>query len=218
MTVTIQALTAAIDLGASDGCESSPHCEEWAAKLKQQLDPKYSRGASLLPLEYGFAVWQATHRTARKRAARAERLGYRAEIINRSQFVDDIYAINLSAPERQGRPMGPGYQDKPTYGSDEMLCIRHHVATYGVLDSSDKLVAYLWLYRSGDLAMVSSILGHADHLTNNVMYLLFEEMLRWQFMLGGTVFYNLHNSGTDGLRFYKERVGLKPGNVKWALS
>jgi hypothetical protein len=207
------ALTVTVNLG---GCAQA-HCLEMAWRLKRQLDPAYSRDASVLPLLDSFHAYQASQRTARKRAARAARLGYRFATIDRAAHADDIHAINTSVPERQGRPMGPGYHERPVYGPNPLLCRRHHVYTYGVL-AEDTLVAYLWLYRSGELAMVSSILGHADHLADNVMYQLFLGVLREQYPLGGTAFYNLHSSGTDGLRFYKERVGLHPGTVRWALT
>ena len=35
---------------------------------------------------------------------------------------------------------------------------------------------------------------------------------------GATVFYNLWNSGTKGLRFFKARLGLVEGDVEWALT
>ena len=208
MTATAERTAVTIDLG---GC-GSPHCLEMAWKLKHQLDPKYSRGASVLPL----ANW-VPRRTARKRAERAERLGYRFSPIVRQAFTDDIYQINTSAPERQGRPMSAGYLEPPVYGPNPVMCGRHHVYTYGVLNSEKTLVAYLWLYRSGELALVSSILGHADHLKNDVMYLLFAGMAAAQAPMGGTVFYNLWNSGTEGLRFFKERLGLVEGDIEWTL-
>jgi hypothetical protein len=33
----------------------------------------------------------------------------------------------------------------------------------------------------------------------------------------GVFFYNRHDSGTDGLVFYKERIGLRKGVVEWTL-
>lgn len=179
--------------------------------LKRQLDPGYSHGAAIFNLD----GWQP-RKTARRRAARAARLGYRFSPIVRQAFADDIHAINTSTAERQGRPMSAGYQEKPSYGTNPVVCGRHHVYTYGVLKDT-RLVAYLWLYRSGQLALVSSILGHADHLANDVMYLLFNSMAEQQRPLGGTVFYNLWGSGTDGLRFFKQRLGFAEGDVAWRM-
>jgi hypothetical protein len=206
----------AIDLAR--GC-ASDHCLSMAWKLKHQLDPSYSHGAALMPLTGSVPHWMAAHKTARKRVQRAWQIGYHTDLIERWKHEDAIYAINTSAAWRQGRPMGDAYQEKPVYGRDEpMLCPRHHVYTHGVFDKNGSLRGYLWLYRCGELALVSSILGHHDFMEDGIMYLLYAAMLDTQFELGGTLMYNLWDSGTDGLRFFKERVGLAKGDVDWCLS
>jgi hypothetical protein len=78
------------------------------------------------------------------------------------------------------------------------------------------LVAYLWIYRSGQLALVSQILGHADHLEHDVMFLLFEGMLTCEPPDNGWLVYNRADSGTDGLRFFKARLGFEATPVRWA--
>ena len=214
MSVAVEQATR-IDL--LTGCARA-HCLQMAGELKLQLDPDYQRRAALLEMLDSFDVYRSQRRTARRRAARAARLDYRFGAIERSAYEGDIHRVNLSAPRRQGRPMSSGYRQRPSYGRIDFVCPRHHVYTYGVLDTRSMLVAYLWLYRCGDLAMVSSILGHAEHLENDVMYLLFLGMLERQYRFGGTIFYNRWDSGTEGLRFFKQRLGLKEGNVEWALS
>lgn len=192
------------------------HCLHMAGELKAQLDPKYSRGAAVMPLT-DAQTYLDEHRTLRRRALRAYRLGYDfATLIERQLWAGDIHEVNTSAERRQGRPMSKGYLEPPVFGANPFLCPAHHVYTYGIVKDG-RLWAYLWLYRCGDLAMVSSILGHADKLDDGIMYLLWRDMIRKQAPLGGTVFYNLWNSGTDGLRFFKERVGLEEGDVEWAL-
>lgn len=192
-----------------------PQCLRMAGELKAQLDPKYSRGAATMPLTDAQGYLMG-HRTLRRRAAGAERKGYEFEEIDRQDWPEDVYYINTSKEKRQGRRMTSGYQQQPVFGPNPMVCPHHHVYTYGVTHGGD-LWAYLWLYRSGDLAMVSSILGHAARLHDGIMYLLWRGMVERQAEFGGTVFYNLWNSGTDGLRFYKERVGLEEGDVEWRL-
>jgi hypothetical protein len=112
--------------------------------------------------------------------------------------------------------MADAYNEPQSFGPNTMVCPQHHVYTYAIL-KDNQLVAYMWLYRCGQLAMISSILGHADHLDSDVMYLLTSGMLEQQFTRGGTLFYNLWRSGTDGLRFFKERVGMSEGRVEWTL-
>jgi hypothetical protein len=193
-------------------------CRELAERMRDQLDtPTYTDGVSIMPVPESLEAWRAEHRTARKRADRASRLGYRFEPIDRSLWNDAIYEINTSKSERQGRPMSDGYLTRYEHGAlPDYPCARHSIHTYGVLDES--LRAYLTLYRIGQLALVSMILGHGEHLRNDVMYLLFQGVVEEQAGQGGFFYYNRHDSGTEGLRFYKERVGFAPAEIEWVLA
>lgn len=191
-------------------------CADFAFPLHRQLSKGYEV-CSVLPLSGTVAEWRAAHRTARKRADRCARLGYHFQPVVRRYFADDIYEINTSLPERQGRPMSRGYHERPSTTPDPLYtCPRHAVRTYGILRDS-RLVAYLWLYRAGELALVSSILGHGQHLANDVMYLLVEGVIKRELPHGGMLVYNRHDSGTDGLRYFKEKLGFEPVEVEWAL-
>lgn len=208
-----------IQLGDHTQCVEDLHCSRFALDTLQGLDTgKYEFPASVLSLQ-DLRSHMALHRTFRKRANRCEDLGYTYGQLSRHLYHDDIHAINISLPERQGRPMSAGYLVPPSFGELPFFpCPRHRIDYYGVfLDG--RLVAYTVIYVSGRLAMISQILGHGEHLKQDVMYLLmrcaFEETLQWS----GPVlfFYNMHNSGTDGLRYFKERLGFQPERVEWAL-
>jgi hypothetical protein len=196
-----------------------PECAHLAARIHAQLDtPRYRDGASLMAMPHSVAVWRFDHRTARKRADRAVKLGYRFDEVDMSQYNDDRFAINMSLPERQGRPMSDGYTTRRPQGPlPAYPCDRHAIRTYGVLEN-DTLVAYMTLYRVGDLSMVSMILGHGDHLRNDVMYLLFAGIIDRHAGQGGHLFYNRHDSGTDGLVYFKERLGFARGDLEWVLA
>lgn len=199
-----------------DGGCSDLLCAGLYAPLYGQLSRGYDV-CSVLPMPESIAAWRDEHRTARKRAWRSERLGYRVTEIERHRYVDDIHAINTSLAERQGRPMSAGYHVRPSASPDPVYtCPRHAVRPYGVL-SGRTLVAYLWLYRCGELALVSSILGHGEHLRNDVMYLLFVGMLEREIPHGGFVVYNRHDSGTEGLRYFKSKLGFEAMEVSWSL-
>jgi hypothetical protein len=195
-----------------------PSCSELAFKMRNQLDvPKYTLGMSIMPNPESLEAWQADHRTARKRAWRSERLGYHFDTIDRAKFNDDIHEINTSKQERQGRPMAAGYVRRHNHGSlPHYPCQLHRTHTYGVLQG-ERLRAYLSLYRVGELLMVSMILGHGDHLNNDIMYLLMAGTIAEHAGTGGFWFYNRHDSGTDGLVFYKERIGFQATDIGWVL-
>lgn len=209
MTVT---RSVSLELGCSDVCD------EFAGPLLQQMGSGRYNECALLPLPRDVEQWRAEHRTARKRADRAYRRGYRFTSVRRHERAAEIQAINLSAPERQGRPMSAGYRQPPTeaplpaYG-----CLRHAVRTYGIEDTAGTLVAYLWLYRAGQLALVSQILGHADRLNDEIMYPLMQGTAANEAALAddGYLIYNRYDSGTDGLRFFKDRCGFRPVELEW---
>ena len=193
-------------------------CDVFSRPLLEKLGSGAYDRVSLLPIPGSLEEWRAGHRTARKRADRAARRGYTFHHIDRHLHADEVFSINTSKRHRQGRPMAAGYMQPVSFSPLPVYpCDRHAVRTYGVNDSYGTLVAYLWLYRAGDLALVSSILGHADHLENEVMYLLWQGMVAAESFVDsdGVVVYNRHDSGTDGLRFYKDRVGLVETEVEW---
>jgi hypothetical protein len=204
----------AVQISLEVDCD--PICSVFGVALLQQLLGGRYDLCSVMRLPSSVDEWRLEHRTARKRAARAERRGYEFVTVDRAQRADEVYAINVSAPERQGRPMSDGYRRRPAETPDPGYpCPRHGVHCYGVETADGTLVAYMWLYRAGQLALVSQILGHADHLENEIMYLLWQAMIEREAREPGFVVYNRHDSGTDGLRFYKERVGLAETPVAW---
>ena len=192
-------------------------CARFAFPLHKQLSTGYER-CSVLGVPSTLSEWREGHRTARKRADRAVRLGYLFREIAREQYDEDIFAINTSLEKRQGRRMSAGYRERQNYlPLPEYPCERHAIRTYGVVSDRGRLVAYLWLYRAGDLALVSSILGHGEHMANDVMYLLFQGVVETQAHLGGFFVYNRADSGTEGLHYFKTKLGFQPMEVAWEL-
>jgi len=201
-------------------CSGSPVCRSFAEPLLSQLVLGRYDVCSVLDLDgLDLEAWAETHRTARRRARRAERLGYRFAPFVREAYVDDLYSINTSLERRQGRPMSAGYRERPSPEPDpEWPCPRHGVHAFGVFAGAEKpvpLVAYAFIYRAGDLALVSQILGHGDYLRDDVMYLLARGVLEVERESGGFLVYNRHDSGTDGLRYFKERIGFEGREVEW---
>lgn len=190
-------------------------CAQFAMPLLTQLSKGYDECA-VLELR-GEADWRIEHRTARKRADRASRRGYVFSSIQRHKRAAEIHVINISTDMRQGRPMTVGYHLPPTTNPlPDYPCDRHAIRTYGVETSDGRLVAYMWVYRSGDLALVSQILGHHDHLEQEIMYLLVQGVVAAESEYAGYLVYNRYDSGTDGLRFFKDRCGFERTQVEWS--
>lgn len=192
-------------------------CNKFSVPLYAQMaSDKFSRCAAM-PLP-DMDEWAETHRTARKRANRAGRRGYTFSVVRREDHSDELYDINTSAEWRQGRPMSESYTKHYQYSPlPDYPCERHQVRTYGVKAPDGTLVAYLWLYVAGQLRLCSSIIGHAFHLHNEIMYLMFRGMLEAEVERDpdGVVVYHRWDNGTEGLRFYKERVGLRDTPIEW---
>ena len=195
------------------GC--CPHAHDLGGPRYLQLSRGPYDVCSVLETPESVDAWRACHRTARKRADRSARLGYRFAEIRREQHNDDIYRINTSLDQRQGRPMADSYRRPQKFVPlPDYRCNRHRISTYGVL-AGRRLVAYLWLYRCGSLALVSSILGHGAHLADDIMYLLAQGVIGAEADTGGYLVYNRWDSGTDGLRYYKSKVGFSEQTVEW---
>lgn len=193
-----------------------PICQRFVVPLYEQMSDGFPVVAAM-PIP-DMEEWAAEHRTARKRAGRAERRGYTFHVVRREEHTDELYEINTSAERRQGRPMSESYRKRYEYSPlPDYPCERHQVRTYGVKSPEGRLVAYLWLYVAAQLRLCSTIIGHAAHLANEVMYLLFRGMLEAESERDpdGFVMYHRWDNGTDGLRFYKERVGLREMEVEW---
>ena len=194
-------------INLDDGC-----CESELPRQFARLNIGYQKGHSILALP------GRPGQLAKRRVKKAIGLGYECREYDRPRYEDDIYAINTSLEERQGRPMKDAYRIRQTYPPlPDYPCRRHSIHTTGVF-LDELLVAYLLWYLVGDYAHVSETLGHGDHLTNGVMYLLFASAIREAQEDGARFFgYNLHKSGTNGLRFFKERLGFRAMDVEWVL-
>lgn len=193
-------------------------CPDVDAALYLQMNSGKYGECSVMPIPSSLEEWRGEHRTARKRADRCYSRGYIADVLPRERYADDLYHINISASHRQGRPMSGGYLHRSEFSPlPAYPCARHAVRVIGVWAPDGHVVAYLVMLRSGDLALVSQILGHAAHLDNEIMWLLFETALQREIVsdADGVVVYNRHDSGTDGLRWWKERVGFREMAVEW---
>ncbi|NHZ99150.1 hypothetical protein [Massilia sp. CCM 8734] len=145
-------------------------------------------------------------------ARRAQARGYQFTRIERNRYVDDIHAINQSMPERQGRPMAAGYQDRVAHYTD-----RENFRYFGVLDASGKLVAYCELGIYGNFALFSRLLGYRNN--DGVMHFMIVEIVS-MLIAERSVRYAMYDTwfgASEGLRRFKTILGFKPYRVRYAL-
>jgi hypothetical protein len=171
-------------------------------------------GVALLPLGdlAGRDDYLATRRYARRRVARAERLGYTFALFEPEQRSAELLAIHASIPERQGRPIDPDYFD-----TGAVRQTGPHIEHAGVLQDG-VVVAYSRLHYAGDIVAMMRVMGHGDHLDNGVMFLLAAGIvghLKATHPQTRYVFYDTFFGAGPGLRSFKERLGFMPHYVRW---
>lgn len=153
----------------------------------------------------------------RRRRNRAIRLGYQFRPFAIAEQIGAVLAVNDSLGTRQGRVVSPTYLDHEavtTFHSKGGL-------NYGIFDANGCLVAYAYVPICGELAILSRLFGHGEHLDNGVMYLLISEVvgellqlrskhkrLRW-------LNYDMWFGAAPGLQFFKQQLGFSPYRVKW---
>lgn len=102
--------------------------------------------------------------------------GYSVRPIRPWEHGPAIHGIIHSTTTRQGRPIAPQFADRPADHPFDAyrpsgdpafadICV-------GVFSADDSLVAYLLGKRVGDHVQYDEIMGHADHLAHDIMYLL----------------------------------------------
>ena len=76
------------------------------------------------------------------------------------------------------------------------------------------------MVQCGEAMYAPEILGHGDHLEDGVMAFVLFEAVKWQQKRARTpyVYYYLHGGSTEGLRFFKEKMGFAGHTVRWELS
>jgi hypothetical protein len=162
---------------------------------------------------------------------KAESRGYYAKTIRPSDHAEQIWRIVHSNVERQGRAISPRYAERPAdwrfpdYG--EFIPAAYCDLCCGVFSRDVELVAYLLGKRVGDHVQYDEIMGHADHLGSDVMYLLhyfFLKICLEQEVVPTCLNYGPWYSGVNpfsskgGLNDWKRRMGFRPAYLILASS
>jgi len=137
---------------------------------------------------------------------RCEKLGYTFLPISPNNHWNAILEINSSAQSRQGKTMDESYVKPMEHWPEDEIN-----QWYGVFDSANKLVAYVWSIHMKELVLINRILGHDAHLNNNVMYLLCVHFIESALLSGKAryVMYDTFGRTDNGLAMFKRRIGFK---------
>ena len=152
----------------------------------------------------------------RKRRA-AARGGYRYAVVAAADHLDEILAINLSSPTRQGRGLPAYYLDR----EHVQATFADRPDVHGILNAVGELRAYAWVPRAGDFILFETLLGHADDLDAGIMYLLISEVIGSAIEgrdAGGSPAWAMYDTfwgAASGLAYFKERLGFQPYTVDW---
>ncbi len=143
----------------------------------------------------------------------AIRRGYAMRPIDRNDYIDDIYGINVSADTRQGRPMDPSYLQRQTSfeNGPPFEC-------YGVFNADQRLVAYCNIGRFGNFASTDRVLGYKNN--DGAMYLLFTEIIGRLINEGQLKYfmYDTYIGAQPGLKHFKRRIGFAPYRVHYRIA
>jgi hypothetical protein len=132
------------------------------------------------------------------------RNGNRHLMFNASDYIDRVIEINLSDPERQGKRI-------PEYMYDSKSLRKHFgdKLIHGIFKNG-VLIAYADVNKFGDIFVLSPFIGHAEYLKEGIMYHLFDQV-----SINRPLMYDTFLGNTEGLAYFKTKLGFKPYNVKW---
>ncbi len=104
---------------------------------------------------------------------KAEKNNISCTKFNWNDKLDDIFDINTSSLNRQGRVMDKSYTNYPlkinTIKEDDFAII--FIGAF----VNTKLIGYIELYNYGNFTMINRILGHKDYLKFGVMNLMIKQ-------------------------------------------
>lgn len=172
---------------------------------------------------------------------KAERAGYVARPFLIESHVHDVHAIRTSMAVRTAGPVLDYWLLKPEQIATPATgpvpfgwpsCPMHWVIWWGVflpepghrqgeVEVGERLVAYVKLWRQGDIVHYTEIMGHKDHLDAGVVLQVHRAIVRW--LIAGEeaaargarlVLYGALEHGRAGLLTWKKRAGFRPVRMR----
>ena len=204
-----------IDLGRNK-CHY-PTCDPFIGKWSEWCKKHEAAPLALLPItaDYHDEALDGKSRNMIRKAAKY----YYYHTFYYNLHIEDIYRINTSTAERQGKPMTVAYLTKPTpiMVPDDLCNTQHRYVFIGGFNSSDELKAYAALAVVGQIGILNTIIGHVENLSSGIMNGLIDYLVSYLHRTSSCIYLNyldMHNC-TPGLRAFKDSVGFAPLRVSF---
>lgn len=201
-----------------------PECKEsfdyfTRPHLKYKVIQNKKWGIAMLELPNTFEEYlrSPNKQLLRRKRKRALANEFTFNSLKPLDHLNEIIAINMSTDTRQGRPMDLEYVN-----ADEVQDFFKTIPEiFGIFDQKGTLQAYAHILICGEMFFFNRLLGHTAHLNNGIMYFLISEIFREmieQKRSRGTPLWAMYDTflgASEGLSYFKERLGFQPYNVKW---
>ena len=171
-----------------------------------------SKTASIIKLPESYEQYMKdVGGKTRNMIRKAEKNGIECKKIIWNDYLYDIYEINTSTKERQGKIMKPHYNKLEK--REEIYCNEYHfIDTIGCI-KDNKLIGYLYLRCHNDCAIISRFLGHFEHKSLGIMNKLVAGTVNLlindeRYKHVKSIIYLVWDD--TGLTGFKKRCGFKP--------
>jgi hypothetical protein len=179
-----------------------------------------THGVALCELPSSFdEYFAAIEGSARRNHRKAARTGHEVREFAYRDHRDDVHAIVGSSSSRQGQ-LPPDFMGEVLeHANPSSIDPTHAYRHFGVFRDG-ALLAFADLFVAGEVAMLTTILGHAGHQSDGIVPQLIIEMARRilnehptaRFYTYGTYF-----GASEGLRRFKRRFRFSPHRIEWVL-
>jgi hypothetical protein len=149
---------------------------------------------------------------------KARKRGYVYHGFDYNNYLQDIYEINTSKSVRQGKPMTSSYTIYPTPIHSKYQGCDNHTYFWAGGFKDGKMYAYCAVAVVNELAIINTILGHADALTDGIMNGLINYLVQVCRVVYGVKYLNyltMENS-SESLQAFKRHVGFESYTVSFS--
>jgi len=186
-------------------------CDDYIRKWADWCSVHMTAPLALLPITSDYRE-QTIDAKSRNMIRKANRYFY-YQTFNYNLHLGEIYEINISLPERQGKAMSQSYQQYPTAIQIPYdLCnVVHRYVFVGGFDERGTLRAYCALAIVGEIAIINTIIGHGANLSDGIMNGMIDYLVNYVGSTTGCKYLNYLDmiNCSVGLASFKSSVGFE---------